>query len=142
MEILPSCDNRPLERKSSIYQHKGLLSVMKRGEWCPLVADVIDSVACGKVFSHKSAITDKPTLGYTFPVGTCRFLTDIYLKGDRRDTITEELPEWFGTGYYKERINQSAVVNAANGGLGTRYSTTLRVGEDYVVAKDFLPPVQ
>lgn len=142
METLPSCDNRPLERKSSIYQHKDLLSVMKRGEWCPLVADVIDAVACGKIYSHKAAITDKPTLGYTFPVGTCRFLTDIYLKAQFKNTITEELPEWFGTGYYKKTIDEDVVVNAANGALGTQYMTTLRVGEDYVVAKDSLPPVE
>lgn len=135
---LKSSDTSRLERKSSISQHSGMLSVLKKGEWCPLVADVIDSVKCGHIVSHKAGITDQPVLGYTFPVGNYKYITDVFLTGDEDKETLAVLPEWFGSGFYKTHIREKVFRNSGTESLGLHNEASLRVGLDYVVAKDLL----
>lgn len=135
---LESSDTNRLKRKSSISQHKGMLSVLKHGEWCPLVADVIDSVKCGHITSHKAGLTDQPVLGYTFPVGNCKYITDMFVTGDEDKTVLEQLPEWFGTGFYQKHKREKVFLNAGSESLGLHQEFNLRVGKDYVVARELL----
>lgn len=112
---------------------------MRAGEWCPLVADSIDAVDChGNIISHKVAITDKPVIGYTFPVKDCKYVSDLYLIGQQDELSTERLPEWFGTGFYEKQIRQNVFLNAENGALGIHQEQNLRVGMDYVVGRKLL----
>lgn len=140
-EVIPDSDTHYLERKSSISQHRGILSVIVGGEVCPLVSDYIDAIKCGKIYSHKIAITDQPGIGYTFPVGTCRYLSELYVTGDQDEIVKKKLPEWFGAGFYDERVRRKVFLNADNGALGTVNESIRRVGKDYVVAKDLLKAV-
>lgn len=137
-KYLPNSDTHNLERKSSISQHRGILSVIRKGEVMPLVSDYIDGIKCGKIYSHKIAITDKPGLGYTFPVKTCTYLSDLYVLGDEDRIVKKKLPEWFGAGFYDERIKRKVFLNDDYNALGIRNQYTYRVGEDYVIAKKML----
>lgn len=141
-EVIPNADTHNLERKSSISQHRGILSVIVGGEHKPLVSSYIDGVKCGKIYSHKIAVTDRPGIGYSFPVGTCKYVSDIYLLGQQNETVKKRLPEWFGIGFYNERIKQDVFLNADNGALGTHNEYYYRVGKDYVVAKEMLAPAE
>lgn len=137
---LKAQDTHNLERKSSISQHKDMLAVYKDGEWCPLVFDVIDSVKCGVISSHKAALTDKPVLGYTFPVGTCKYVSDLYMMAYEDTTKLEKLPSYYGSGFYQKRVRENVFINADNGALGIHDERCLRVGKDYVVARNRLEP--
>lgn len=137
-EIIPNSDTHNLERKSSISQHGSLLFVYRLGEKTPLVSDYIDGIKCGKVYSHKVAITDKPGLGYAFPVGTCRYLSELYLTGDQDEVVKKKLPEWFGPGFYDEHVKRKVFLNDSYNALGVVNEHIHRVGKDYVVAKDLL----
>lgn len=138
LEVLEPNEPRTLERKSSIYQHGDLLSVMKRGEWCPIVFDAIDGITCGKIKSHKIAIGWGRDLGYTMPVETRRYLSDTYLAYYRDEIVEKPLPSYYGLGMYEDHLRQETVLNASDRAIGVRQETILRVGEDYVVAKDML----
>lgn len=137
-EMIPDADTHNLERKSSISQHKGMLAVRKRNELCPLVYDVIDGIDCGKVYSHKAALSDGSHIGYTFPVGTCRYVSEIYLMGQENRKVKKRLPEWFGIGFYDEHVVRDVFVNTDKDSLGLEQERTLRIGKDYVLPIDML----
>lgn len=127
-----------VERKSSINQHKGLLSVMKRGEVCPIIFDWIDSIDCGRIKSHKIAIRIGEGLDYTFPVGTCKYVKDTYFLTHKDKIEKRVLPEFFGTGFYEAHIRQNVITNIGKSAFGHRQEKILRVGKDYCRAKDTL----
>lgn len=129
-------------RKSSIWQHKDLLSVMKSGEWCPLVYDVIDGVECGKIKSHKATLRIKDGLNYTFPVGTCTYTSDIFYLSQKDKTELRVLPDYYGTGFYETHERKNVFTNAGPEALGNHQEKTLRVGKDYVMAKKILKAVE
>lgn len=141
MELLESADEQTLQRKSSIYQFGGFLAVRRGDEWVPIQYDVLDAVRCNKVEAHKAVLTNKPYIGYVFPVKECRYISDAYVLGEEKGVELLPLPEFCGAGFYENAYDRAYFVNAGNGALGMRNDTTLRVGLDYVVADDELEPV-
>lgn len=131
-----------IQRKSSIYQHKDLLSVMKRGEWCPLVFDVIEGVECRKIKSHKACLRISPGLDYTFPVGTCKYTKDTYYLSQKDKIEKRVLPDYYGTGFYETHERKNVFTNADKYALGNHQEKILRVGKDYVMAKNILKAVE
>ena len=91
MDYLPATNDQKVFRHSSISQFKTTLSVMKRGEWLPIVADVIEYIYCDRSVSHKAGISDKPDIGFTYPVAECRYFSDVYLLGHNKPTLTEAM---------------------------------------------------
>lgn len=131
-----------VERRSSIYQHKDLLSAMEKGEWCPLVYDVIDGIECGKIKSHKAALRIKDGLNYTFPVGTCTYTSDIFYLSQKDKTELRVLPDYCGTGFYETHERKNVFTNAGLEALGNHQEKVLRVGKDYAMAKNILKAVE
>lgn len=131
----------PTERKSSIYQHRGLLGMLIRGEWCPLVFNQVDGVECGKIKYHKIALSIKPGLNWTFPVGTCHYVKNNYLLTHKDKLELNPLPEFFGDGLYEDRVREQVFTNVGKEAVGIRQEKTLRVGKDYVTAKRTLKGV-
>lgn len=131
-----------VERRSSIYQHKDLLSVMERGEWCPLIFDIIEGVECGVIKTHKTAIRIKDGLNYTFPVGSCRYVSNTYFLTQKDKTELRVLPEYYGTGFYETHERKNMFTNIGKHALGNRQEKILRVGKDYVMAKNILKAVE
>lgn len=132
-----------VERKSSIYQHKNVLSVMVKGEWCPITFDHIDKVNCdGSVESHKIAIKLSPSIDYTFPVGTCKYVKDTYYLTQKDKTELRPLPEYYGAGFYQTHERKDMITNIGKDAFGHHEEKILRVGKDYCVAKTILDPVE
>lgn len=142
MDYLPATNDQKVFRHSSISQFKTTLSVMKRGEWLPIVADVIEYIDCDRIVSHKAGISDKPDIGFTYPVAECRYFSDVYLLGHNKQTLTEAMPEWFGTGFYEKWFDKDVLLNADTDSLGERNVAKLRVGLPYCRAEDTLEPVE
>lgn len=142
MKTLNPISDSQVERKSSIYQHRDLLSVMKRGEWCPIVFDQIIGVECGRLITEKVALRLRDGLNYTFPVKTCCYTNDTYLLTQQNRTVLKMLPEWFGDGFYEVRERGGYLTNIGNDALGVHNEKTLRVGQDYVMAKTTLKAVE
>lgn len=141
MKILEPVEERRVERKSSIYQHKHMLAVRRGDEWVPISFDVLDGVDCDHMKSHKAVLTDKPYIGYSFPVDECRYSSQLYIIGQQKGTELKVLPSFFGAGFYESNYDREVLVNSANGALGERNDITLRVGLDYCLAKKTLDPV-
>lgn len=141
MKILEPVEEIRIERKSSIYQHRHMLAVRRGDEWVPISFDILDGTLCEHMKSHKGVLTDKPYIGYSFPVGECRYVSQLYLTGHQEGTELKKLPDWYGTGFYPSYYNREVLVNGANGALGERNDTTLRVGLDYCLAKKTLDAV-
>lgn len=141
IQALYPIDDDSIERKSSIYQHEDLLSVMQKGEWCPLTFDHIDSVECGKIHASKRALRIKEGLNYTFPVGTCHQTRDDYILSQKDKIELKVLPEWFGDGLYEAHERKNVFTNVGNEAAGTHNELTLRVGQDYVKAANTLDAV-
>ena len=139
--VHPIVDDQ-VERKSSINQHKDLLSVLIRGEWCPLVFNIVDGVECGKIQFHKTALRIRPGLNYTFPVGTCKYVKDNYLLTAKDRIELKPLCSYFGSGLYESREHKKVLTNIGHSALGYRQEKVLRVGKDYVVAKKTLKAVE
>lgn len=142
MRISEPCDRVRVERKSSIYQFRHMLAVRKGDEWVPISFDVLDGFLCGKTLTHKAVLTDKPYIGYAYPVEECTYISDIYLRSQQKGTEKVKLPDWFGAGFYDKAYDRNILVNSANGALGVQNETTLRVGLDYCLAKKTLAPVK
>lgn len=127
-----------VERKSSINQHKGLFSVYKRGEICPIVFDWIDSIDCGRIKSHKIALRFGDGLDYTFPVGTCQYTKDTYFLTHKDKVELKVLPEYYGTGLYEAHTRENVITNVGHSALGHRQTKAFRIGMDYCRAKETL----
>lgn len=140
MEILEPDEKNRLERKTSIYQNRGMLSVRKGDEWVPLAYDVLDGFNCDKVLTHKAVLTLKPYIGYQFPVANCRYVSDAYLLSSQKGKELKKLPEFYGAGFYESYYDRDILINADNGALGITNDITVRVGLDYVDSKETLDP--
>lgn len=139
---IQSIEDDKLSRKSSIYQHSNLLSVMKRGEWCPIVFDKLDGVECGKIKSHKVALKIRPGIDYTFPVGTCEYAKDTYYLTQKDEIEVKKLSAFYGDGFYETHERKNMITNIGKGSLGLHQEKVLRVGKDYVVANKILKAVE
>lgn len=140
--ILPATNDQKVYRHSSISQFKDTLSVLKKGEWLPIVADHIDYIDCNKIVRHKVGVTDKPFVGYTYPVADCKYFSDIYLLGHKREYSLEALPVWFGTGFYEKFDDKDELITSDKNSLGERNVHRLRVGLPYCKAEETLDPVE
>lgn len=140
--ILSAVSDQKVYRHSSITQHKNTLSVLKKGEWLPLVCDHLDYIDCGRVVSHKVAVTDGEDIGYTYGVKECKYWTDNYLMGNNGYTTTSALPTWFGIGYYDDYKDSNVIINSDDESLGQHNELTLRVGTSYCLAEETLKAVE
>lgn len=142
MEILKSSDDRQIEVKSSIDQYKNFLSVFKQGGWIPISYDVLESITCDGVASHKAIMTDdKDWNGYHYPIATCHKVRGRYLVTDNQGIELKDLPEWQGKGQYQAWVDDRRVTNADNEAVGTISKVKYRIGLDYYKAKKNLTPV-
>ena len=140
--ILIANEDRQVERKSSIAQHRSTFSVVKKGEWIPISFDVLDYIDCDTARSHKAIVTDDPnTIGYNFPVAECKYYTDEYVFYNHRNKELRQLPHWFGEGFGEVFIDSLAFLNSDTNSLGVRNEYRLRTGLDYYLAKENLPAV-
>lgn len=139
IEFMSPDEEVRVRRKSSISQHKGSpLAVWENGEWLPISFDYIDAVSCDGIKSHRVVIVEDNYIGYHFPVGRKRYVTDEYILEDNMDTEFVTLDEWFGTGIYERADRGKAIINADNGALGEHTEGELAIGLDYVTAMDNL----
>lgn len=142
MEILRASDDRRIEKKSSVDQYRRFLSVYKQGGWVPISYDVLESITCNEVRSHRAIATDDENWnGYHYPIAYCKRAGGTYLLTDKQGTELKDLPEWQGKGKYEAFIDEQRVNNADNEAVGTSKSVTYKVGLDYYRAKSTLPPV-
>lgn len=141
MKTLSPVEEVKVERRSSIYQHRHMLAVRRGDEWVPIAFDVLEKVDCDGVHSHQAVLTDKPYIGYSFPVGEQRYISQLYLTGHQKGTELKMLPSFYGPGFYESAYDREVFVNAANGALGVKNDTTLRIGLDYCLAKKTLDPI-
>lgn len=126
-------------RHSSIDQYESSgLHIMRGGRAVPLSWDKIDYIDCECVHSHRVYSAPENHIGYDFPVGNCRVTTDTYAIVDEFGEVTEQLPAWFGEGFYKKMVDRQTYVNSDTNSLGVRNIDELRIGLDYVLAVDTL----
>jgi len=142
MAILESCDNPRVKYHSTISQHKNTLCVMNKNEWCPIAFDSLDYIDCGEVETHLACLTDGDDIGYNFNVKDCRILANSLVYHDQNQIVMKPLPEWFGPGFYEDVQDGQSFVNADNGALGTSDLLRLRVGLNYAISDQILPPVK
>lgn len=140
MDIVPPADDPKLERRSSISQYKGMLSVEEKGEWVPIVFDSVDGILCDTMKSHKIMIALEPWIGYPFEVRNCEYEEEVYLMGQEEGEELKRLPEEFGDGFYRSKYDRDVIVSGKDGALGLHTKKTLRVGTDYVWGNDELEP--
>lgn len=131
-----------VERKSSISQHKDLLSILVHGEWCPIVFNVVDGVECGKIKYQRMAFPLKEGLNYTFPVGTYRYINRKYILTEQDEIKLKKLPSYYGDGLYESHERKNVILNIGKNALGVVEEKVLRVGKDYVRAKKILKAVE
>ena len=141
MNVLESCDSPTLKYHSTISQHKNTLCVMKKGEWCPIAFDSIDSIVCDTINCHQACVTDGDDIGFHYHTGECKVFVSKPVYHDRNQIVLQALPEWFGSGYYEEQLTGQAFINADNGALGDFNMLTLRIGTNYVKSSDTIEPV-
>lgn len=142
MEILKSSDDRQIEVKSSIDQYKNFLSVFKQGGWIPISYDVLESITCDGVASHRAIMTDDENWnGYHYPIATCRKVRGKYLVTDKQGVELKDLPCWQGKGQYEVWVDDHRITNADNEAVGTISKVKYRIGLDYYKAKKDLTPV-
>ena len=138
MKILEPTEDNRVERLSSIYQHKHMLAVRHGSGWLPIAFDVLDGIVCDKIRHHQAIVTDKPYIGYTFPVKHCCYLSQNYILSDQKGTELKVLPEWYGAGFYESKYDRDIFVNSNSGALGVTNKTNLTIGLDYCLAKKTL----
>lgn len=134
--------DEPVERKSSVFQYRDLFSIMKNGEWCPIVFNVVDGVECGHIKYHKMALRIAPGLDYTFPVGNCRYTKNKYILTSKDKTELKKLPAYYGNGLYEAHVRQNVFVNIGDKALGFQEKKNLRIGLDYVISKTTIKAVE
>lgn len=138
--ILEPITDTEIERKSSIKQYDSVLAVQKAGVWLPIVSDMIDYIDCDGVHSHEVILTDNDDyIGYEYPVEQVCYHTADYTKSDRVEDVIEQLPEWFGNGFYEKHISEETLTNSDENALGVQNKTELTIGLDYYLAKNKLP---
>lgn len=128
-----------LIKKSSIDQFESSgLHIMRGGQAVPISWDKIDYIDCNCVHTHRIMSAPENGIDYNFPVGNCRVTTDTYAIVDDYGEVTEQLPAWFGEGFYKKMVDRQTYVNSDTNSLGIRNVTNLKIGLDYVLAAETL----
>lgn len=133
-------DNRLLKRSSIDQFEDSALHIVRGGRAIPLSWDKIDYVDCKCVHSHRVMSGAENGLGYNFPVGNCRVTTDTYAIVDDYGERTEQLPAWFGEGFYRKMVDRQTYVNSDTNSLGIHNVENLRIGLDYFQAERTLEP--
>ena len=144
MEILKHDEGKPtISAKSSIDQYAGYISVYERGGWTPIQFDYIDYIDCDKVVSHPIIIEFNDPIGYHYQIDECGYTIDDYMKFDHQEVVTHVLDECLGEGMYESYEEGEHLINFDdNKALGIRNNYRLKIGTDYVVANEFLPPAE
>ena len=137
ISMLYADDPDKIKRLSSITQHRDKFSVHAQGSWLPISYDVIDSIICDKVNSHRAILSlDPHNIGYIFPTATCEKTFKTLLLTDKYGVVTEELPEWFGSGLYQKFVDDYAVTEGDNHPLGLNNTVRYKLGLEYYLAKE------
>ena len=139
MQILFHDDKRTVNAHSSIDQFRDFFSVNIGGEWVPIEYDYIDYINCDEVVSHPVIIDTGDYIGYYFPVGECSDMDDTYPLFDYEEVVKLPLSEFQGEGEYEAYEKDDVIVNFDNAALGIRNNNTYRIGQDYLIADEFLP---
>lgn len=148
MKVLLPNEERKTTAHSSIDQYHGFIATYERGGWTPIQFDYLDYIRCigceggdkYEVVTHPVIIEFDDEIGYHFPIGECKYTTDDYLMFDREEVELLPLPEFYGDGFYEAHYNGKIIANFDEGGAtGVRNNYRLKVGMDYVLAKDILP---
>lgn len=145
MKILEAVDGGEITRYSSIDQYKdNFLCVIRGGRAVPISFDVIDYIRCEKggkhvPVSHRAILSDGRDIGYHFPVGYRKFISDLYVRPDLKTKAIREAPDYYGIEFYEEYLNCSPIVTSDSGALGVRNVNTLRIGQSYILADETLP---
>lgn len=147
MEILFPDEEKRVKILSSIDQYSKFIATYERGGWTPIEFDHLDYIECidcqggdkYKVVTHPIIIEFDDVIGYHFPIGECHITEDEYPLFDQHRVEYEELPECMGDGFYRTYKGDKEIVNFDDAGLGTRNNYRLKIGQDYYLAKEFLP---
>lgn len=148
MEILFDNDETRVKRFSSIDQYNKFIATYERGGWTPIEFDYLDYIECvgcsGKdqlrPVTHPVIIEFDDKIGYHFPIGECNITTDDYLMADKQEVELLPLPEFYGDGFYESYADTQVITNFDDGNaLGIRNDMRLKIGQDYVLASEFLP---
>lgn len=146
MDILYPVNDAQVHRHSSIDQFKGFLSTWKQGGWAPIVFDQLDGITCETVKTHPVVISFEETpIGYVYPEGKCVYSSDRFVYFDKEGVEQRVLPSMFGGNgeLYETFVNSNSFINFDDDtSLGVHNETPLRVGLDYVLASETLPPVE
>lgn len=137
-------ESHQVERKSSINQYGGFFSVKCQGGWTPILFDQLDGINCQTVNSHPVvlSLTDDD-IGYHYADAKCSYASEKFLYFDKYGVEQVPLPNCVGGSgeMYERFINEYSFINFDRNSLGLYNRKTLRVGLDYVQAKDTLPAV-
>ena len=142
MDILYPVEDAQVRRYSSIDQFGQFVSAWKQGGWAPIVFDQLDGITCDEIKTHP-VIIEWSGLGYVFPEGRCTYSSDRFIYVDKQGVEQKLLPECMGGKgeFYDYYVNKSSFVNFDNdASLGVHNTKRLRVGLDYVIANETLPP--
>lgn len=142
-DILYPVEDAQVRRYSSIDQFGQFVSAWKQGGWAPIVFDQLDGITCDEIKTHP-VIIEWSGLGYVFPEGRCTYSSDHFIYVDKQGVEQKLLPECMGGKgeFYDYYVNKSSFVNFDNdASLGVHNTKRLRVGLDYVIANETLPPV-
>lgn len=145
MDTLYSDEHETVRRYSSIDQFRGFLSAYKKGGWTPIVFDQLDGIDCDSVHTHPVIISLSDDIGYVFPEAHCSYASEHFVYFDKEGVEQKLLPECFGGGgeFYETFIKKNTFINFDDDtSLGVHNKKTLRVGVDYVLADESLPPVE
>ena len=138
IETLRATDDNRLVVKFSNAQYKGTLAVKKGGAYLPISFDMVDYIDCDEVKTHRVFLAGEDNIGYHYKINKCKFVNTNYLLHDKRFHGLKQLPKEFGEGFYEEFLESQSFTNADNGAMGMTNSGILRVGTDYILAKETL----
>ena len=143
-EILLPDENPMVHRKSSIDQYRGFLSVMKKGGWAPIVFEQLDGIDCNGIKHHPVIISFGGDVGYHFADGECSYTSDKFVYFDKEGVEQKLLPEYMGGKgeFYDLYVKSNSFLNFDDDtSLGSHNVKRLRVGTDYIISDELLPPV-
>lgn len=143
-DILLPDEHPTIHRHSSLDQYRNFLSVMKQGGWAPIVFDQLDSIHCDTVKSHPVIISFGNDVGYHFKDAECSYTSDKFVYFDKDGVEQRLLPECMGGKgeFYDFYFKGYSFVNYSDdSSVGTHSRIKLRVGTDYIISDEILPPV-
>ena len=135
---LNDADHDDIHRLSSIDQYHNFISIEKGGKAVPIRFDSLDWINCEGIKTHPVIVSDGTDIGFHFPVGHYTYFTDTYLIGDRKEVVVEQMPHWYGEGWYEKALNQKVFTNFDGCSLGERNRVDLTIGLDYILTDEVL----